>query len=204
MGIDTKEVVNGMQTKWNALPFQPGLVGGHCIGVDPYYFTYATDQLNVHSHLITSGRNINDQMGQYVAEETIKELSQAGKAPAHSKVVILGLTFKENCPDIRNTKVIDIVDRLKEYGVNPIIIDPWANEEEVWQTYEIQLHAMEDITDADCIILAVAHDVFRNLKLEQINAWYKAMPQEEKILMDVKSVYTKQDAQKLHLRYWNL
>ena len=130
MGIDTNEVVDGMNTKWNALGFRPGLVGGHCIGVDPYYFTYEAEKLGYHSQIILSGRKVNDGMGAFVADATIKELIKAGKAPKNCKIAIFGLTFKENCPDIRNSKVDDIIKRLKEYDIQPVVVDPWADSDE--------------------------------------------------------------------------
>ena len=139
MGIDTNEVVDGMNTKWNSLGFRPGLVGGHCIGVDPYYFTYEAEKLGYHSQIILNGRIVNDGMGSYVADAAIKELVKAGLAPRKAKVVILGLTFKENCPDARNSKVIDIVKQLTTYGVEPLVVDPWADEAEAFREYGVSL-----------------------------------------------------------------
>lgn len=183
MGIDTNEVVEGMNTKWNALRFRPGLVGGHCIGVDPYYFTYKAEKLGYHSQIILNGRIINDSMGAYVADAAIKKMIQVGKAPAKSKVVILGLTFKENCPDIRNSKVADIYIRLGEYGITPVVVDPWASVQDAIQEYGIELKSMDAAKDADCIIFAVAHNEFRVMNLEEIDRLYKNIPAAEKVLI---------------------
>ena len=157
MGIDTNEVVDGMNTKWNALGFRPGLVGGHCIGVDPYYFTYEAEKLGYHSQIILAGRKVNDGMGGFVADAAIKQMILAGKTPKTAKVVILGLTFKENCPDTRNSKVADIIKRLGEYGIKPVVVDPWANARDAEREYGVELRGMEDAKGADCVILAVAH-----------------------------------------------
>ena len=204
MGIDTNEVVDGMNTKWNALGFRPGLVGGHCIGVDPYYFTYEAEKLGYHSQIILSGRKVNDGMGGFVADATIKQLVLAGKAPKSAKVVILGLTFKENCPDTRNSKVADIIKRLNEYEINPVVVDPWANEQDALREYGVTLTKLEDINDADCIILAVAHTCFKEMPLEELDKLYKSMPQKEKVLIDVKGIYPVTAVKETGVRYWRL
>ncbi|MCI8858066.1 MAG: nucleotide sugar dehydrogenase [Lachnospiraceae bacterium] len=204
MGIDTNEVVDGMNTKWNALGFRPGLVGGHCIGVDPYYFTYKAEKLGYHSQIILNGRIVNDSMGKYVADVSVKKMIEAGKAPKKSKVVILGLTFKENCPDVRNSKVDDVIRRLNEYGIVPIVVDPWANEKDVEREYGINLVQMKDIKDADCIIMAVAHDKFRDLNLEDVKKLYKKCPNNEKVLIDVKGIYGIVDLEASGINYWRL
>ena len=205
MGIDTNEVVDGMNTKWNALGFRPGLVGGHCIGVDPYYFTYEAEKLGYHSQIILNGRIVNDSMGKYVADAAIKQMIKAGKAPRKSKVVILGLTFKENCPDTRNSKVDDIIKQLNEYDVEPVIVDPWANERDAMHEYGVHLTALENVSDADCIIIAVAHNEFRELKLEDIKKLYRSdIADEEKILIDVKGLYSVEDLKNSGLSYWRL
>lgn len=204
MGIDTAEVVDGMNTKWNALGFRPGLVGGHCIGVDPYYFTYEAEKLGYHSQIILSGRKVNDGMGAFVADATIKQLILAGKAPKNAKVVIFGLTFKENCPDIRNSKVEDIINRLKEYEINPLVVDPWASERDAMHEYGVILAPLEMISDVDCIILAVAHDEFKNMKLEMLDKMYRANSNNEKVLIDVKSIMDKQLVEQAGYRYWRL
>lgn len=205
MNIDTNEVVDGMNTKWNALGFRPGLVGGHCIGVDPYYFTYEAEKLGYHSQIILAGRKVNDGMGGFIADATIKHLVLAGKAPKKTKVVILGLTFKENCPDTRNSKVEDIINRLKEYGVEPVVVDPWADSKEVESAYHISLTAIEDIRDADCVIIAVAHRQFNSLTTKDIDSMYKLdSTYPERVLIDVKGILDKQEIESLGYRYWRL
>lgn len=204
MGIDTNEVVEGMNTKWNALGFRPGLVGGHCIGIDPYYFTYEAEKLGYHSQIILNGRIVNDSMGKFVADVTIKQMVKVGKAPAKSKVVILGLTFKENCPDTRNSKVSDVYNRLVEYGLQPIVIDPWANERDAKHEYNIELKPMKEAKEADCVILAVAHNEFKQLGLDKLSGMFKDIPQNEKVLIDVKSLYSVKELNESGLSYWRL
>ena len=204
MGIDTSEVVAGMNTKWNALGFRPGLVGGHCIGVDPYYFTYEAEKLGYHSQIILSGRKVNDGMGAFVADATIKQLILAGKRVRDAKVAILGLTFKENCPDTRNSKVADIIDRLREYGIKPLVADPWASQADAEREYNLTLSELKDIKNVDCIVLAVAHEQFRELTLEQLDAMYLKAPNNEKVLIDVKSIMDKPRIRKEGYRYWSL
>lgn len=204
MGIDTNEVVDGMNTKWNALGFRPGLVGGHCIGVDPYYFTYEAEKLGYHSQIILNGRIVNDGMGKFVADAAIKQMIAASMAPKKAKVVILGLTFKENCPDTRNSKVADIVKTLNTYGVDPLVVDPWANQRDATREYGITLTEMKDIKDADCIIVAVAHKEFRAMTLEDIKALYRQGPDEEKVLLDIKGIFSVEDLEASKLRYWRL
>ena len=202
MGIDTNEVVDGMNTKWNALGFRPGLVGGHCIGVDPYYFTYEAEKLGYHSQIILAGRKVNDGMGAYVADAAIKQLVLAGKAPKNAKVVILGLTFKENCPDTRNSKVADIIKRLGEYEINPVVVDPWANEQDALREYGITLTKLQDVKDADCVILAVAHSCFKEMSMTDLDELYRDMPKQEKILIDVKGMRTTEEMK--NYQYWRL
>lgn len=202
MDIDTNEVVDGMNTKWNALGFRPGLVGGHCIGVDPYYFTYQAEKLGYHSQIILNGRIVNDNMGKYVADATIKEMVKAGKAPKASKVAILGLTFKENCPDTRNSKVDDIIKRLNEFDIDPIVVDPWANEKDAASEYGVTLAKLEDIKDVDCLIVAVAHDEFRNLSIEDLKKMYKKGT--ENVLIDVKGLYSVDELRKSGIKWWRL
>ena len=204
MGIDTAEVVDGMNTKWNALGFRPGLVGGHCIGVDPYYFTYEAEKLGYHSQIILSGRKVNDGMGAFIADATIKQMILAGLAPQKANVVILGLTYKENCPDTRNSKVEDIIKRLKEFGINPIVVDPWASERDAIHEYGVSLTGLSDVEDADCIILAVAHDDFKSMKLEQIDRLYRKGENQNKVLVDVKSILNKKEVEKAGYKYWRL
>lgn len=204
MGIDTNEVVDGMNTKWNALGFRPGLVGGHCIGVDPYYFTYEAEKLGYHSKIILNGRIVNDGMGKYVADAAIRKMIEAGQAPKHSKVVILGLTFKENCPDTRNSKVDDIIKRLNEYEIIPVVVDPWASERDAMHEYGVALTKLEDVADADCVIVAVAHNEFKALDLENIKGLYRECPDEEKVLLDVKGLYKVDELKKSGMRWWKL
>lgn len=204
MGIDTNEVVDGMNTKWNALGFRPGLVGGHCIGVDPYYFTYEAEKLGYHSQIILNGRIVNDGMGRFVAESAIKQMIAAGKAPKKAKVVILGLTFKENCPDTRNSKVDDIIKTLNSYEIDPIVVDPRADPEDALKEYGIELKTIQDAKDADCIIVAVAHNEFKTMSLNDIDKLFKKMPQNEKVLIDVKGLYSVNDLKLLGFKFWRL
>lgn len=205
MGIDTNEVVDGMNTKWNALGFRPGLVGGHCIGVDPYYFTYQAEKLGYHSQIILNGRIVNDNMGAYVADAAIRKMIEAGQAPKKSKVVILGLTFKENCPDTRNSKVEDIIKQLKKYEITPVVVDPWANEADAMREYGIKLSTLKDAQDADCVIVAVAHQQFKEMNLDKINSLFKKSNDKcENVLVDVKGIYKIPDLEKSGLRWWRL
>lgn len=204
MDIDTNEVVDGMNTKWNALGFRPGLVGGHCIGVDPYYFTYEAEKLGYHSQIILNGRIVNDSMGKYIADATIKEMIKVGQAPKKSKVVIMGLTFKENCPDTRNSKVDDIIKRLNEYGIEPTVVDPWASERDAMREYNVKLTPLAEVKDADCVIVAVAHNEFKALSLEEIKKLYKKSEDKEKVLIDVKGIYSVRDLKASGVDYWRL
>lgn len=204
MGIDTNEVVDGMNTKWNALGFRPGLVGGHCIGVDPYYFTYQAEKLGYHSQIVLNGRMVNDRMGAFVADAAVKKMINAGQAPQKSKVVIMGLTFKENCPDTRNSKVEDIIKQLGTYGIKPVVIDPWASELDAMTEYGVELHSFEHAYDADCIIVAVAHNEFKRISLEKLKSYYKKGPDSDKVLIDVKGIYCVSDLEKSGLRWWRL
>jgi len=204
MGIDTNEVVDGMNTKWNALGFRPGLVGGHCIGVDPYYFTYEAEKLGYHSQIILNGRIVNDGMGKFVADAAIKQMIAAGKAPKMSKVIILGLTFKENCPDTRNSKVEDIIKRLNEYEITPIIVDPWADAYDAMHEYGVELTDLSMINEADCIIVAVAHNEFKKMTLNEIKKMYKVSDDSEKVLLDVKGLYSVSELKASGMRYWRL
>ncbi len=204
MDIDTNEVVDGMNTKWNALGFRPGLVGGHCIGVDPYYFTYEAEKLGYHSQIILNGRIVNDSMGKYIADATVKEMIKVGQAPKKSKVVILGLTFKENCPDTRNSKVDDIIKRLNEYDIEPEVVDPWASERDAMHEYGVKLTALDKVKDADCVIVAVAHNEFKALGLDEIKKLYKKSADDEKVLIDVKGIYKVSELNASGMTYWRL
>lgn len=204
MGIDTNEVVDGMNTKWNALGFRPGLVGGHCIGVDPYYFTYEAEKLGYHSQIILNGRIVNDSMGAYVADAAIRKMIGAGLAPKKSKIAIMGITFKENCPDIRNSKVYDIVKRIREYGIEPIISDPWSLSEDVKQEYDIELTEFAELRDVNCIIIAVAHDHYKKIRIEELKKIYAPSPDPEKILIDIKGIFDIKELNDSGISYWRL
>ena len=202
MGIDTKSVLEAAGTKWNFLKFQPGLVGGHCIGVDPYYLTYKAEQLGYHSQIILSGRRINDDMGKYCAENLVKKLIQADVPVKNAKVAILGFTFKENCPDTRNTKVIDIYQELKEYGITAVIADPAADADEAKRLYGIEFVKLSEIRDMDAVILAVAHEQFKSLSVADLDALYKAAS--AKVLLDLKGILNKSDFENADYIYWRL
>jgi UDP-N-acetyl-D-glucosamine/UDP-N-acetyl-D-galactosamine dehydrogenase len=204
MNIDTKEVIEAMNTKWNALKFSPGLVGGHCIGVDPYYFVYEAEKLGYHSQIILSGRKINDGMGEFVADAIIKKLILANKVVKQCKVVILGITFKENCPDTRNSKVKDIIERLNEYGITPIIVDPRAEPQAAKKEYGVELIPLDMINNADCLVFAVAHDEFKNIEIDQLCRLFKDIPNEEKVIIDVKSILDNHQIEELGYSYWRL
>ncbi|MDK7187845.1 nucleotide sugar dehydrogenase [Facklamia hominis] len=205
MGIDSLDVIEAMNTKWNALGFMPGLVGGHCIGVDPYYFVYEAENLGYHSQIVLSGRQINDQMGEFIGDKAVNLMVKAGKVVPKAKVAILGLTFKEHTPDTRNSKVKDIIDYLKSFGVDPIIVDPWADIEEAQREYGVELASMDQVTDCDALIFAVAHKEFASLTNEQIEAFYKSsLPNEERVLLDVKSVLDADHFKKAGYAFWRL
>lgn len=205
MGIDTDEVLAGMNTKWNALGFKPGLVGGHCIGVDPYYLTNVAERLGYHSQIILNGRKVNDSMGAFVADAAIKQMIEVGKAPKNAKVIIFGITFKENCPDTRNSKVNDIIKRLEEYEIVPQVTDPWADPEIAKHEYGVDLIPFEEVKDADCIIVAVGHKEFRSLSMIQLKEFFKAdLSDDEKVLIDVKSLYRMDELRASGMRFWRL
>lgn len=202
MGIDTKSVLEAAGTKWNFLKFQPGLVGGHCIGVDPYYLTYKAEQLGYHSQIILSGRRINDDMGKYCAENLVKKLIQADVPVKNAKVAILGFTFKENCPDTRNTKVIDIYNELKEYGITAAIADPEADADEAKRLYGVEFVDMTDIRDMDAVILAVAHDRFKTLDMAALDSLYRQNA--PKVLLDLKGLLDRKAYEAAGYSYWRL
>ncbi len=205
LGIDTDEVLAGMNTKWNALGFKPGLVGGHCIGVDPYYLTNMAERLGYHSQIILNGRKVNDSMGGFVADAAIKQMIEAGKAPKNSKIYIFGITFKENCPDTRNSKVYDIIKRLGEYEIVPQVTDPWADPDIAKKEYGVDLIPFEEVKDADCIIVAVGHKEFRNLPIYTIKEYFRRdIPDNEKVLLDVKSLYRMDELKASGMRFWRL
>lgn len=203
--IDTDEVLAGMNTKWNALGFKPGLVGGHCIGVDPYYLTNAAEKLGYHSQIILNGRQVNDSMGAFVADAAIKQMIEANKAPKQATVVIMGITFKENCPDTRNSKVVDIIKRLKEYDIEPVVTDMWADAEVAKSEYGVELVPFDKIPKADCVIVAVGHNEFRSMSMMKLKSLFKdELPDNEKVLVDVKSLYRMDELAASGIRFWRL
>jgi len=201
MGIDTKSVLEAAGTKWNFLKFYPGLVGGHCIGVDPYYLTYKAEQLGYHSQVILAGRRINDDMGKYVAENVVKNLIAADKAVKNAKVAILGFTFKENCPDTRNTKIIDIINELKEYGITPVVADPQADAEEAKWLYGVEFVDMNTIRDMDAVVLTVAHSCFSSFTMEDMDGFFG---EGKKVLLDVKGLLDRKEYEQAGYSYWRL
>jgi UDP-N-acetyl-D-galactosamine dehydrogenase len=221
LGIDTHEVLKAAGTKWNFLKFTPGLVGGHCIGVDPYYLTYKAEEIGYHSQIILSGRKINDSIGKYIAENTVKKLIQANKQVKGAKIVVLGITFKENCPDSRNTKVVDIIEELMEYGINVQVVDPVADKKDVEEEYGIRLVDLTEIADVDGVIIAVAHNEFARLDLKDLVFLYKkntdckfyseiaATFEEDKdidkmVLIDVKGIFDRKEVENMDFLYWRL
>lgn len=201
MGIDTKAVLDAAGTKWNFLKFYPGLVGGHCIGVDPYYLTYKAEMMGYHSQIILSGRRINDDMGKYCAENCVKNLIAADKSVKNAKVAILGFTFKENCPDIRNTKIIDIVHELQEYGIAPVITDPEADADEAKRLYNVEFVDMDTINNMDAVILAVAHAEFNGLTMERIDKFFG---KGKKVILDIKGLLDRKEYENAGYKYWRL
>ncbi|AEE91899.1 putative UDP-glucose/GDP-mannose dehydrogenase [Tepidanaerobacter acetatoxydans Re1] len=219
MGIDTKAVLEAAGTKWNFLNFNPGLVGGHCIGVDPYYLTYKAEQIGYHSQIILAGRKINDDMGKYVAENAVKSMIKADKQVKGSTVAVFGITFKENCPDVRNTKVVDIINELKEYGIETKVIDPVADKDELWNTYGIELCNFEEISDIDAAVFAVPHNEFKSIRLEDIKKifnqrWnghrdtttevHDSNFNNKYVLIDIKGIFDKKEAEDMNFQYWRL
>ena len=203
LGIDTKSVLEAAGTKWNFLNFFPGLVGGHCIGVDPYYLTYKAEEMGYHSQIILSGRRINDDMGRYVAENVVKNLIKADIAVKTARVAILGFTFKENCPDTRNTKVIDIVKELREYGIEPVIVDETADAQEAERLYGVKLAGREAVKDLDALVIAVAHEEFSHLTKEEIAGFFN-QAHEKKVLVDIKGILNRRDYMTEEYMYWRL
>ena len=203
MGIDTQAVLKAAGTKWNFLNFQPGLVGGHCIGVDPYYLTYKAEELGYHSQIILSGRRINDDMGKYIAESCVKKLIANDVPVKSARVAILGFTFKENCPDTRNTKVIDIYKELGEYGITPVVVDPQADADEAKRLYGIDFDSMDAVKDMDAVIVAVAHEDFTSFSAKNIAAFFDPK-HSTKVFLDIKGIFDKKDFTKPEFDYWRL
>lgn len=223
MGIDTKAVLKAAGTKWNFLNFFPGLVGGHCIGVDPYYLTYKAEQLGYHSQIILSGRRINDDMGKYVAENVVKNMIKEDKQIKGSTIAIFGVTFKENCPDVRNTKVIDVINELKEYGINVVVVDPVADKEDLLNIYGVRLQEVEDVRCVDAVIFAVPHEEFKSIELENIKKMYNhrwnghsdaieevaatsdgEIGKYKYVLADIKGIFDRKEAENMNYLYWRL
>ena len=221
LDIDTQSVLEAAKTKWNFLPFTPGLVGGHCIGVDPYYLTYKAEEIGYHSQVILAGRKINDDMAKYVAENVVKNMIKADKPIKGSTVAIFGITFKENCPDVRNTKVIDVIAELEEYGVNVKVVDPVADAEDLLYSYGITLTEQEDIKDVDAVVFAVAHDEFKSISLTDVKKLYNGnrnsvytseaaatsemdIESTKEVLVDVKGLFNRKEAEELNYLYWRL
>lgn len=204
MEIDTNEVIDAMNTKWNALGFRPGLVGGHCIGVDPYYFIYQAENLGYHSQIVLAGRKVNDSISNFIVERTIKELILAKKVIKNCQVAIFGLTFKEDCPDIRNSKVIDIIRKFNEYNIFPYIIDPWISNIKDIEGIKFKIKKINEISDLDCMIFAVAHNEFLTYKIKDLKDKYKKNDQEENVMIDIKGIFSKEDIKNEKIRYWRL
>ena len=204
LGIDTQSVLNAAGTKWNFLHFFPGLVGGHCIGVDPYYLTYRAEQMGYHSQVILAGRRINDDMGKYVAENVVKKIIKSNKNVLGSKVAILGFTFKENCPDTRNTKIIDIVNELKEYGVNVVVADPAADSDEAKRLYGIEFVNLKDIKNCNAVVVAVSHDCFKSLTVKDLDKMLIEGENKSKVIVDIKGMLNKKEIENLGYNYWRL
>ncbi len=203
MGIDTKSVLEAAGTKWNFLKFAPGLVGGHCIGVDPYYLTYKAEQMGYHSQIILSGRRINDDMGKYVAESLVKNLIRADIPVKGARVGILGFTFKENCPDTRNSKIMDIVRELREYGIEPVITDPVADRAEAEREYGVTISELSDVREMDAVILAVAHTQYQSLTMERIGAMYDPKHR-TRVFSDIKGMFDRKTYENAGYLYWRL
>ncbi len=200
LGIDTKAVLEAAETKWNFLSFRPGLVGGHCIGVDPYYLTYKADRVGYHSRIILAGRRINDEMGRYIAETLVKKLISADCAVKNARVAILGFTFKEDCPDTRNTRVVDIVEELREYGIDPLVYDPVADAAEAKREYGIDFVEENALSELDAVILAVKHSEFNSLNAAKLSKMYRS----SNVILDVKGMLDKAECIAAGLDYWRL
>ena len=204
MGINTKSVIDAMNTKWNALGFHPGLVGGHCIGIDPYYFIYKAKMLGYHSQIIAAGRKINNSMGSFVADAVIKSLIQADLNVRHANIYVFGITFKEDCPDIRNSRAFDVLKRLAEYGITTKVVDPAADKKEAKHEFGIELVDMEEVREADCLIFLVAHKQFKELQLAEVDALYNQQSSSKKVIIDVKSIFEANTFKDNDYIYWNL
>lgn len=203
MGIRTQDVLKAAETKWNFLPFTPGLVGGHCIGIDPYYLTYKAEDEGYHSKIILNSRHINDGMGKFVANQMVKQVLRANRSSSQVKVALLGMTYKENSHDVRNSKVFDVVKELKEYGIIPYIYDPIASKDEIWEEYKLELISLEAIHDVSLVAIMVPHDEIIKLSLRQITDLYDQRA-EEKLFFDIKGAFEQADIQNAGMKYWSL
>jgi UDP-N-acetyl-D-galactosamine dehydrogenase len=201
LNIDTLEVLEAAGSKWNFLPFRPGMVGGHCIGVDPYYLTHKAEEVGYHPQIILAGRRMNDNMARYVARNTIKLMLRNGIDVAKSKVAVLGITFKENCPDVRNSKVVDLISELNSWGVNVVVSDPYADSDEVAHEYKLKLTPLKELGSVDALIVAVGHNEYRSLTLEKLKSLIKG---DEPLLVDVKALYDRELAKKMGFTIFRL
>ena len=204
MGIDTDEVAAAMDTKWNALKFRPGLVGGHCIGVDPYYFIYKAENLDQYSQLISAGRRINNDMSKFVANEIVKVMLKSGLDASHAKIYLMGMTFKENCPDTRNSRAVDVYHHLREYGLQVYASDPIADKRDFQREYGIELIDEESISNADCLVFVVAHDCYVKQSLAELRRFYRNGNKHPLVLIDIKSIYGREAAEQAGYIYWSL
>ena len=205
MGINTKEVIDAMNTKWNALGFYPGLVGGHCIGVDPYYFIYQAEMLGYHSQIIAAGRRVNDNMGLFVADNLINKLIQADKNVKKSNIYIMGITFKENCPDMRNSKALDLLKHLANYGIKVKIVDPVADKIEFKKEFDMELTELEEVKDADCLVFLVAHQQFKELQVVELEGMFKQQKKQSKhVIIDIKNIFEQKIIEEKGYSYWSL
>ncbi|GMB00498.1 nucleotide sugar dehydrogenase [Pelosinus sp. IPA-1] len=205
MGINTKEVIDAMNTKWNALGFYPGLVGGHCIGVDPYYFIYQAEVLGYHSQIIAAGRKVNDNMGLFVTDNVIKKMIQSDINVKKSNVYIMGITFKENCPDMRNSKAVDVFKYLASYGIKVKVVDPVADKAEFKKEFNMELVDIKDVRNADCLVFLVAHQQFKDLQIEDLESMLKQQKQQTKhVIIDIKNIFDKKNIEEKGYSYWSL
>jgi len=205
MGINTQDVIEAMNTKWNALGFYPGLVGGHCIGIDPYYFIYQAEMLGYHSHIIAAGRKINDNMGIFVADTVIKKMIQAGINVRKSNIYIMGITFKENCPDMRNSRAVDVCKHLATYGIKVKIVDPVVDKSAFEKEFDTKLLDIQDVRSADCLVFLVAHQQFEDLRLADLERMLKPEKRQTKhVIIDIKSIFSQKTIEERGYSYWSL
>lgn len=200
LGIDTNDVLEAAGTKWNFLKFKPGLVGGHCIGVDPYYLTHKSEKIGYIPQVILAGRRINDGMGKFIAQRTVKEMIHAGHNVLGATVTVLGLTFKEDCPDLRNSRVIDIIRELQDYGINVQVCDPLADPTEALHEYGVKLIPFDELITAEAVVAAVAHDEYRRLTVQQLRKMMNGAP----LVADVKGIFEREQLDNQNIRYWRL